>query len=348
MLFVSLRDLQWRRKRFAIGVLATGLVFALAVVITGISGSFRNEVDRAVAVFDADQWLVADPISGPFTTASAFEAALADEVRALPGVEQAEPVVMLRVTVRVPDAQDVNLVGVTAGGTGAPDVTDGRPLAAPGEIVADRSLGLDVGDRLDVSSREFEVVGVTSGVTYLAGTPAAFIDIADAQQIALGGLDLATSIVVDGEATDPPAPLRAMSNDEVVADLRRPLTQATDTIDMMRILLWIVAAGIIGSVVFLQAMERTRDFAVLKATGATNRTLVLGLAFQAVVLALLAAVAALVLSALLGPLMPMQVEVPASAYVLLPIVAVVVGLLASIAGLRRAISVDPALAFGGA
>ena len=34
-------------------------------------------------------------------------------------------------------------------------------------------------------------------------------------------------------------------------------------------------------------------------------------------------------------------------YISLPLVAIVVGLLASLAGFRRAVSVDPALAFGG-
>jgi putative ABC transport system permease protein len=44
----------------------------------------------------------------------------------------------------------------------------------------------------------------------------------------------------------------------------------------------------------------------------------------------------------------MPAEISRSAYTLLPIVAVIVGLLASLAGLRRAVGVDPALAFGGA
>ena len=38
---------------------------------------------------------------------------------------------------------------------------------------------------------------------------------------------------------------------------------------------------------------------------------------------------------------------PTVAFVALPIVAVAVGLLASVAGLRRAVNVDPALAFRG-
>jgi putative ABC transport system permease protein len=45
--------------------------------------------------------------------------------------------------------------------------------------------------------------------------------------------------------------------------------------------------------------------------------------------------------------MSMSVEIPPSAYLSLPIVAVVVGLLSSLVALRRALSVDPALAFGG-
>ena len=107
-------------------------------------------------------------------------------------------------------------------------------------------------------------------------------------------------------------------------------------------------AGIVGSVLYLQVLERTGDFAVFKATGVTNRSLVVGLAFQAVVLAICSAIAALLLSFIIGPLLPMTVEVPLSGYIALPIVAIIVGLLSSLFGLRRAVAVDPALAFGGA
>ena len=43
---------------------------------------------------------------------------------------------------------------------------------------------------------------------------------------------------------------------------------------------------------------------------------------------------------------PLAIEIPTSAYVTLFIVGVVVGLVASLVGLRKTTRVDPALAFG--
>jgi putative ABC transport system permease protein len=116
---------------------------------------------------------------------------------------------------------------------------------------------------------------------------------------------------------------------------------------MVAVLLWIVAVLIVGSVVYLSALERMRDFAVFKAIGVPTRSVLAGLALQAVVVALLAAAVGVILTQLLAPLFPMTVVVPMHAYLALPAIAVAIGLLASVAGLRRAVAVDPALAFGG-
>jgi putative ABC transport system permease protein len=64
-------------------------------------------------------------------------------------------------------------------------------------------------------------------------------------------------------------------------------------------------------------------------------------------LSLAAAALAAVLATVLAPLFPLNVEIPASAYLLLPVVTVVVGLLACSIALRRTARIDPAMAFGG-
>jgi putative ABC transport system permease protein len=45
---ISLRDLQWRRRRFGIAVVANALVLALGLLLSGVSASFDNEIERTV------------------------------------------------------------------------------------------------------------------------------------------------------------------------------------------------------------------------------------------------------------------------------------------------------------
>ncbi len=346
MLFVSLRDLQWRRRRFLIGVLATGLVFALTVVMSGVNASFHNEIARVVGAFHVDEWIVPSDVSGPFTSTRVFPSDEAKQVGAQPGVAHAEPVVFFRATVKTSAVTDVNLIGITPGGIVHPKLVDGHGVEKPGDLVVDRSLGLKLGRHVTLVGRSYTVVGRTHGLTYFAGTPAAFVSISDLQKGGFAGVPLATAIVVQGSAKSLPAGYRALSNQAVESDLARPMKRATSTIGVMTILLWVIAAGIIGSVLYLQAIERTRDFAVFKATGVTSRTLLWGLAIQATALALCAALTALVVSVALGPTFSVPVQVPTSTYVALPIVAIAIGLVASLVALRRAVTVDPALAFG--
>jgi putative ABC transport system permease protein len=97
----SLRDLQWRRRRFTIAVAATALVFAMTLVFAGVNTSFHNETRRIVGSFHADRWLVAEGASGPFTTASVIPAAAAERVARVPGVMRADPLVIFHSAVRV-------------------------------------------------------------------------------------------------------------------------------------------------------------------------------------------------------------------------------------------------------
>ena len=140
----------------------------------------------------------------------------------------------------------------------------------------------------------------------------------------------------------------ALTNADVKSDLGRPLESATQTIGFLNILLWIIAAGIIAAILYMSALERVREFAVIKAMGAANGFVVAGLASQAVVLSIASAMVAVVLALLLAPTFPMSVEIPGAACVELFIVSITVGCIGSVAGLRRVLTVDPAAAFGGA
>ena len=137
-----------------------------------------------------------------------------------------------------------------------------------------------------------------------------------------------------------------MTNVDVKHDLNRPQKSGTQTVAIFNTLLWLMAAGIVATMVYLTALERSRDIAVLKAMGTANSTLFGGMAVQGLALALAACVVGAIVSLALTPIMPFSVETPVSAYVQVLVIGVVVGLVAALVGLRRAEHIDPALAFG--
>jgi putative ABC transport system permease protein len=343
---ISIRDLQWRRRRFAIAVIATALVFALSLVLSGVSASFDNEIDRTVDSFEADAWLVRAGTLGPFTAPTTMPAARVESVRRLPGVRGADPVLILGATTTTPEARNVNLVGVVPGGIGSPPAISQAPRSSRAAVVDDR-LGLDTGDRLDLNGASLQVTGVTHGMTYFAGIPRVTLPLNRAQRLGIEGRPLVTAIVTQGRPRTVPRQLTMLSNAQVAEDLARPIREAKDTIRLIRGLLWVVAAGIIGAIVYLSVLERVGDFAVLKAVGTSTRGLVAALLLQAFLLSMVSAVLAIAFEAAIAPAVAMSVELSTASLLTLPAVAVSVGALGSLLGLRRAVAVDPAQAFAG-
>jgi putative ABC transport system permease protein len=348
MLFAALRDMQWRSRRLVIAVVSTGLVFAMTLVLTGLANGFHVEAQRTVDSIGVDAFVVKAGAAGPFLGATPFAETELAQVAAEPGVVAAAPLACAPSTVRDgSSARNVTAFGAPANGPGMPHVSEGKAPSTPDEVAVSSTLGRHLGDAIQVGVRTMQVVGIVPNSTSLAKMPNIFLTTTGLQQLAYNGQPIITSIGIQGTPRQLPDGYQTVDRVSGVNDLMRAVKVAGGSITIVAVLLWIVAVLIVGSVVYLSALERLRDFAVFKAIGVPSRSILAGLALQAVVVALLAAVLGVILSRVLAPLFPLLVVVPASAYVWLPLIATVVGLLASLAGFRRAVAVDPALAFGG-
>jgi putative ABC transport system permease protein len=347
MILVSLRDLQFRRRRFVVAIAGTSLVLGLTLVLSGVSSSFVNEAHRTVDAFHAETWIVPKGVTGPLITSATLSADLAAEVEAATGA-RAVPVAVLHGAVDIEGrSTQINVMGVPPGTFALPPLRDGRQAERSGEVVVDTLVHRKVGETLHLANADLKVVGRTRGLSYVAGTPTVYVPLDAAQQGGFNGAELASTILVDRKVSAPEG-FDALGNDQVLDDILKPLESPRQTINMVLGLLWIVAAMIIGSVVYLSALDRVRDFAVFKAMGASDRAVLSGLLAQSVLLCALAYLVGVGLSRVLGPVMPMAAEISGSAYGQLALVAGLVAVVASLAAVRRALSVDPALAFGGA
>ncbi|NNC78835.1 MAG: FtsX-like permease family protein [Acidimicrobiales bacterium] len=336
MLMLVVRDLQYRKMRVLVIAVLVSIVVTLLFVMTGLVNQFNREpVLAAERAGGEHNWLVAETSTGPLTSASAAPDG------ALDGVAGAEPMLIGMANVNGERATVIGRADVID----EPALTEGRYPSASGEVLIDEVSGFAIGQEIDFAGSRATVVGLTSDATVLAGVPLAFTQLDYAQEVLVGGRSVVTGALVAGTPENIPAGMKLMTPEEVGADGLVPLLNAISSVDLVRALLWLITLIIIAAVIFITAIERTRDFAVLKAVGAKDRSLALSLIVQGVIITLLAAALAAILQVFIAPLFPMTIRVPAKAFWQIPLGGVIVALLAGIAGARRVANTPAAEAF---
>lgn len=339
------RDLVWRRRRLAMAVAGTTIAFALTLVLTGVREGIDVEAERTVQSLSADAFVVSENVSGPFTSLAQVPTTRVRDLSAVSGVEEAAAIVSIRHRVESEPATDVYLIGAEPGKVGMPHVSVGRSPRGPGEVAIGSTAGRDVGHRIDVGGRSFEIVGIVPDVSVWVNIPVLYLTLRDAQALVFDGAPVATALVTRGIPERLPEGLVSLEPHEAVTDLKQPLANAVSAISLIQGLLWIMAAAIVGSMLYISALDRSRDFAVLKAFGTRNSDLVGVLVTEAIVIAGVSAVGAVALSRPLGALYPAVVSFPAWTVGALTALALAVGIVGALAGARRAIAIDPVEAF---
>ncbi len=347
MLEVTLADLWYRWRQFLIAVLGAGVVMALALLLAGLVGGITAEAQNTLGGVGADHWVLTTDSGGRIGLGVLPETDVA-VIAHTPGVIRADPVaLLLGDTMQSGDRSiNMNVMGVVPGGLGDPTVLSGQPLAGPGQAVVDSSAGLRVGSHVRIGSVGFRVVGLVRGRTLLAGEPLVYTTLSDAQVVGLGGHPYISGIALTGTPATVPTGLRVFTTAVVEQRTVSGLSGAVASINNTKVLMYLVAAIIIAALMYVSALQRVRDFAVLKALGSSTLTLFGSLALQAVMVSLLAAAFAAVACNFMDGLFQQQVSIPPDTFVALPVVAVVVGLLSSLVALRQVTGADPAAAFG--
>ena len=184
---LAAKDIRHNFGRFALTAIGIGL---LLMIVMGMGGIYRGLIREATLLIDnigADLWVVQGSTRGPFAEISRVPASLEDRARAVPGVASARRFVShtvqrehrgkpLRIVVQ-------GLAWPEDRGNWIPLVA-GRPLRqAHYEIIADRSLRLELGEKIELGKNVYEVVGLTSGMVGSGGDGLGFFTVSDAQAI---------------------------------------------------------------------------------------------------------------------------------------------------------------------
>lgn len=184
---LALKDIRRHLGKFLATIVGVAMLLAIVLVMNGI---YQGNIRDGVWLIDntaTDLWVVERGRGGPFNEASRIPLDSYKSVAATPGVVRASPLVLYSAQREIQGRdQQFTLVGYDiVNGAGGPNgLVQGRNITAPHyEMVVDRKLGLQLGDRVPLGTDDYTVVGVTRGAVDSGGSPLIYMALADAQKV---------------------------------------------------------------------------------------------------------------------------------------------------------------------
>jgi putative ABC transport system permease protein len=318
MLFLAVRNLVVEKTRFAFSAAGIGFAVFLMTILLGLYQGWSNKIGGFVEDVEADIWVARQGATDFIVAASILPDDLVDDVADRAGVESVQPVIVRPMLFYNGEKETVmHLVGydVENGISGPVRCKKGDCEPQGMEIVVDevlaRTRGVDIGDVLRSGNAEIEVVGISSGGNF-AFTTVGFMDLEDVKSFLAEMSTISTFFLVNlEEGVDPEewiAELEA-TNPNIVAFTSEEFASSTrsrildDVVPIMLLIVglaFIVGIAITSLTIFTTTVEKTREFAVMKAIGFNNMDLFQLVVFQSFLIGLLGFVFGAILTLILS------------------------------------------------
>lgn len=337
-MFIALRDLRFARGRFALLGAVIGLMTLMVVLLTGLTAGLGAASVSAVSALPADHVALATPPGegDPQFALSSLPADTVDRLAAQPGVRSATPLGIS--TSRLTAGTTTSAVSVFG--------TDG-PLA-PDQVNVPDSLGLVPGSTVELGGHRLTVAAVVEETSF-SHLPVVHTAVDTWHKIARTESVTAVALTLTGD----PAAIGTATGTRVLTreaayDAVGGYAAEQGSLTMIRVLLLIVSALVVGAFFTVWTMQRAPDLAVVRAMGASRAYLLRDALGQAAVVLGIGAAAGAAAAAGLGLLAARAVPfVIDSGTVLVPFALMIgVGLLGAALAVRRVTAVDPLTALG--
>ena len=376
---LALKDIHHNLGRFLLTCIGLSLLLCIVLAMVGIYRGLIVESLGLVRAAQAHVWIVEGGTRGPFAEASRLPADTREAIAAQWGVAAAGAVAYQNVeTVHRGQMKRLLLVGAEISRLGeAPRLVEGRPIMRSRyEAIADRGLGLAIGERIKLGRDTFTIVGLTENLVGSGGDPVMFVTLRDAQRLQFlaepaaarrdaarnpgvtGSSDTVNAVLVRLRPEVDPQQfvqtvsrwkhLSALTHDEQEAILSRSvIDRARRQIGLFTSLLLVVSTVIIGLIIYTMTLDKKKAIATLKLIGAPDRRIVGLIVQQALTMGIVSFLVGFGIIHMVYGYFPRRLVLEAADAVMLSGIVLLVCLLASGFGVRVALKIDPATALAG-
>jgi len=384
-----LKDMAYRRMRVVLTALGIAVLSMLILLFGGIMYGLRWQAQRYVTWTGADLWISRERSGGVFvgfslvnpeqvqTAAQFIGGRLIDPIAGVSPVIFAHARPTIRRNGVVTEVKAV-VVGYQPGKLGGPtraDLARGRLfVASAGEyapeqqvemecVVAD-SMGVEIGETIDVGGHDLKVVGIIDNMVFVFDTPIIFMDVRTAQAVVLMNAIYVNTLIVKTAEGQDPADVAEMYNDpqrgirrfevdthtseETVGNiLRNFVDEPMRGVQFLRVMLWLATAIVVGMITYVTTMEKTQEIGVMKAIGARNGYVLRLILWQVGITSVVGVALGLGLAMAAIPAFPITVVLNPTEAVVVCLLSVMVCVVGGLVAARRALQVDPMVAFRG-
>ncbi|AIQ47749.1 cell division protein FtsX [Paenibacillus sp. FSL R7-0273] len=370
-MFLAVKELMHSKMRFLMIVIIFVLLAWLVFILSGLGNGLSTLAASTFKTMKAD-YVIFEEGSQSSMSKSLLSDQMIEEAKLLPNVIAAAPMGSTMATAlkeqraKNEDKLDIALIGINPGSFLEPAVVEGESLSSnnPTGVIVNSTMkeeGYAIGDtfQLDGTTQSLTIIGFVENQTY-NHVASVFTPMAEWRKIAFAapGSDKGitgpvNAIMLQGKDIDPDVMDSRLTGTDTVT--RSGAVQGmpgykeeNGTIFMMLAFLLAIAAFVLGVFFYVITMQKTNQFGIMKAIGASNKFLSKAIVSQVFVLSLISIVVGILLTYGTAAIMPkgMPFKLETNLVVTYSIILLVISILSSMVSVRKITKIDPLKALG--
>lgn len=366
MVSIAKQNLFHQKGKSVMSICGVILSVFLIFTIYGVYNGMNSVMDSLIFGTNADLWITQEGTSGSLHSPSIISMQIENQLGAIEGVEELSPIIRTAI-IYSSDGGDILLLlnGINISGSlGKPwNVVEGVSTLKPNEVIIDKvfskKVGLSIGDNITLKSNEFRIVGFSDKTNIMIGY-IVFISFKDARNFLPSNFtngflikveESASISVVKTNIQETIDQIEVKDSFEIAEAYKdEVLGSFIPIIFILSAIALFVGILIIALLIYMITLEKSKEYGIIKAIGATNFFLYRVVLSQSIIISVIGYILGVVIS---YPLIDL-IEYFVPEFLVVISVDMVIwgfplflstGIIASVIPVKKIISIDPAMVF---